>query len=133
MTANSTMEKSPSPVTRMERTRAGETFVPPVDIVEKDDELLLLADVPGATADGIDVHYERGTLTLRARVEPRETPVGATPLVREYGVGDYERTFQVGEGVDADRIGAEFANGVLTLHLPKADAIKPRKISVRNK
>ncbi len=53
-------------------------------------------------------------------------------LLREYGVGDFYRTFRVGEQVDASRIAAEFVDGVLTLHLPKVDAAKPRKIAVQS-
>ena len=51
-------------------------------------------------------------------------------LLREYGVGDYYRSFQVSEAIDAGKISAEYADGVLTLHLPKAEAVKPRKIAV---
>jgi len=52
-------------------------------------------------------------------------------LVREYGVGDYFRSFEVGEGIDADKIEASVQQGVLTLRLPKSAAAKPRKIAVR--
>jgi HSP20 family protein len=133
MKPNTTMQKSTNPVTRMDRDRPGDPFIAPVDIVAKNDELLLVADIPGTTAEGVDIDYERGTLTLRARVEPRERGASATPILLEYGVGDYERTFQVGEGIDAQRIRAEYRNGVLTLHLPKTEAIKPRKIAVQAK
>jgi len=104
--------------------------VPAVDIIEKDDELLLMADVPGARADGIDIQYERGELTITARVQPRQ-PAGTTYLLREYGVGDFVRTFRVSEAIDASKIEAEVADGVLTLHLPKAEALKTRKIAVK--
>lgn len=130
MNTNTTTEKCDDQVTRMERTRSGDTFITPVDIVELDNELLLLADLPGTTADAIDIDYQRGTLTLSARVEPRESGDGAKPILREYGVGDFQRTFKIGEGIDAERIRAEFNNGVLTLHLPKTDKVRPRRIAV---
>jgi HSP20 family molecular chaperone IbpA len=101
-----------------------------VDIIEKPDELLLLADVPGAQVDGIDIHYERGALTLTARVDERQ-PNESNWILREYGVGDFVRTFQVGEGIDAAKIKAEVTGGVLTLRLPKAEAAKTRKIVVK--
>lgn len=130
MSDTTNMEKRPTPTQTLERTRSGRTYVPTVDIIERDDELLLLADVPGAAPDGVDVQYERGVLTLTARVEPRQGE--RTDYVwREYGVGDYVRTFQVGESIDAAKIEAELAQGVLTLHLPKAAAARSRKIEVR--
>lgn len=113
-----------------ERTRGGRTYVPAVDILEQGDELLLRADVPGARADDIDIQYERGTLTIAARVAPRGDP-NRTWVLREYGVGDFVRTFQVGEGIDAQKISAEVRDGVLTLHLPKAESARTRKITVR--
>ncbi len=112
-----------------ERMRSGQFFRPNCDIVERDDELLLLADVPGARSDQIDVKFENGTLSIHARVERRQAPE-TEYLLCEYAVGDYWRTFQVSEAVDASKISAEYANGVLTLHLPKAESLKPRKIAV---
>lgn len=112
-----------------ERTRSGQFFRPNCDIVEREDELLVLADVPGARGDQIDVKFEDGALTIHAPVERRQAP-DTEYLLCEYGVGDYWRTFQVSEVVDASKISAEYANGVLTLHLPKAEAVKPRKIAV---
>jgi HSP20 family protein len=52
-------------------------------------------------------------------------------LLREYGVGDFRRTFQIGEGIDAAKIAAELREGVLTVHLPKAPELMPRKIAVK--
>ena len=115
--------------TAAEHTRGGRFFRPHVDILEQEDKLLVLADVPGAKGDQIDVRFEDGNLTIHAPVEPRrqDDPY----LLREYGVGDYYRTFQVSEAVDASKITADYADGVLTLHLPKAEASKPRKIGVK--
>jgi HSP20 family molecular chaperone IbpA len=128
--SDTALEKRVMTTDQPERTRSGRTYIPAVDIVEKDDELLLMADVPGAKAEGIDIQYERGELTLTARVDSRQ-PEQTNWLACEYGVGDFVRTFQVGEGVDAARIEAEVSNGVLTLHLPKAEAAKTRKIAVK--
>jgi HSP20 family molecular chaperone IbpA len=114
-----------------ERTRGGRAYRPNVDIVENGDKLMLIADLPGARAEDIDVQYENGVLTLHARVKPRQPAHCTNAVLCEYGVGDYVRTFQVGEGVDAGGISAEVANGVLTLHLPKAAGAKMRKIDVK--
>ncbi|MBN2581357.1 MAG: Hsp20/alpha crystallin family protein [Pirellulales bacterium] len=118
-------------VAAAEHTRSGQCYRPQVDILEQGDELLLRADVPGTSADQIDVKFEDGALTLHAVVTPR-TPANGRYLLREYGVGDFYRTFQVSEVIDAGKISAECRDGVLTLHLPKAEAVKPRKIAVKS-
>jgi HSP20 family protein len=112
-----------------ERTRSGCCYRPNVDIVEQNDELLVVADVPGACAESIDVRFEDGMLEIEAAVPSRRLG-GNGYLLREYDVGDYYRSFQVSEAIDASKISAQYADGVLTLRLPKAEAVKPRKIAV---
>ena len=131
--ANETAIKKPeSEITRTEHTRDQMAYTPQVDILERDEELLLVADLPGVRAEDIDIRYEQGLLTLQGRVEPRQDEAATNYLLREYGVGDFYRSFRVGEGVDSDKIRAELKNGVMELHLPKAEAIKPKKITVRS-
>jgi len=113
-----------------EQTRSGRWYRPNVDIVEKQTELLLLADMPGLGSDLIDIRFEDGMLTIHGRV-PRRQTADARYLLHEYGVGDFCRTFRVSEEIDASRITAEYASGVLTLHMPKAEAVKPRTIAVK--
>ncbi|MGA2797445.1 MAG: Hsp20/alpha crystallin family protein [Thermoguttaceae bacterium] len=132
MATEKTITKPAGETTAAEHTRNGRFYRPNVDILERADELLVLADLPGAKGDQIDVNFEKGTLTLHAAVPKRQNE-DQHYLAREYGVGDYYRTFQVSEAIDASRITAEYADGVLTLHLPKAESIKPRKISVSTK
>jgi HSP20 family protein len=131
MPTDTTIQKRETPLAQTEPVRAGPTYIPPVDIIEQDDKLLLLADLPGAKSEDADVKYERGTLTIYAPVTPRQDPERTTYMLREYGVGDYCRTFQIGEGIDANKIAAEFQDGVLTLHLPKTQELMPRKIKVK--
>jgi HSP20 family protein len=113
----------------VERTRNGMTFSPRIDICEKEDELLLFADMPGVTAEGLDIRFENHELTIHGHVEPRHKDVDY--LYAEYGTGDFFRTFNIGESIDASRISGELRNGVLTLHLPKTEEVKPRRIEVR--
>lgn len=104
-------------------------ITPACDIYESDDEILVVADVPGATADMLDINLEKGELTLEAR---REAPVQpGTFLGVEYRDCDFRRRFAVPGGIDADRISAELREGVLHLHLPKSEALKPRQIPVQ--
>ncbi|MFO0837022.1 MAG: Hsp20/alpha crystallin family protein [Phycisphaerae bacterium] len=114
-----------------EPARSGNTYLPSVDIVELKDELLLRADVPGASSDCVEIRYERGTLDIFAPVTPREAK-DRHVVTREYGVGDFARSFEIGDGIDAEKISAELSDGVLTVHLPKAAAARVRKIAVRS-
>ena len=125
-------QKADSEVTRTEQTRTGRMYRPVVDIIELRDELTVLADMPGTSGDNIDVNFERGELTIHGRVKPRQ-PEGTDYLLCDYGTGDYYRTFHVSELIDVEHISAEYSAGVLTLHLPKTEAVKPRKISVTAK
>ena len=127
---NTTAKAEVHEATAAELTRNGRCYRPNVDILEQGDELVVLADVPGAKGDRIDVNFEDGALSIHAEVDNRQDE-NTEYLRHEYGVGDFHRTFQVSEAIDAGKITADYADGVLTLHLPKAEAIKPRKISVK--
>ena len=131
-TENTLAKTAAEEIAVAERTRCGNCYRPNVDIREHNDELLVVADVPGARSDSIDVKFENGMLEIYASVTPRQGD-GQNYLLWEYGVGDYYRTFQVSEAIDAGKISADYADGVLTLHLPKAEAAKPRKIAVSAK
>ena len=125
-------KRAESEVTQHEPTRGGVRYRPAVDIVELSGKLRVVADVPGASKEGIDINFEKGVLTIHAKVEPRHSEE-ADYLLREYGVGDFYRVFTVSENIDASKISAEYADGILTLHLPKSEAAQPRRIEVRNK
>ncbi len=131
MAADTNIEKHEETTQPVERMREGRSYKANADIIEKQDEILLIADVPGARAEDIEVDYENGELSIHGRVEPRQDEATTNYLLREYGVGDFYRSFKIGEGVDASKIVAEVKQGVLTLYLPKADAVKPRKIEVK--
>lgn len=105
-----------------------ETVAPPVDVYENGDELLLVADVPGATHDGIDVHLDKGQLTIHAK-RKEETTGG--PIATEFRPRDYFRVFSVPQGIDASKIDAQLSAGVLHLRLPKSESLKPRRIEVK--
>jgi len=112
-----------------EATRNGKYFTPRVDIVETDTELLLSADMPGVAPDDIDLRYENGELVLRGKVAPSEAK--GNLVFGEYDVGDFYRVFQVHETIDASKIDAEYKHGVLTVHLPKAEEVKPKQVPIR--
>ena len=78
---------------------------------------------------GPNVSFEDGVLSVHAKVPQRSLP--GRQLVQEYGIGDYRRSFRLGEGFDASQISAEYRKGVLTIHVPRLAAVRPRKIEVR--
>lgn len=113
-------------------SRAEWTYRPSVDIVETADSFRVIADVPGASAEGVDVTLEEGILTVNAAV-PSRYPAGAEFFRQEYGVGGYHRRFQVDESIDPEGVSAEYRDGVLTVTLPKQRGTARRQVPVRTR
>ena len=113
-----------------EATRDATVYCPRFDIWETDDELVLYGDMPGVLPENLDIHYENGQLTIHGKVCPRHDDIKF--MYGEYGIGDYHRSFTVSELIDAEKIAAEMKHGVLTLHLPKSERVKPRRIEVKS-
>lgn len=111
-------------------TRGGTRFTPRVDIFETDQELVLLAELPGVKPQDVELNYEKGELSLFGRVQPLYP--NRKYLVQEYDLGDFYRSFKIHESIDTNRIQAEHKNGVLTVHLPRQDSVQPRKITVKS-
>jgi HSP20 family protein len=101
---------------------------PRIDMLETDDEVLLYADLPGVRPTDVDIRFENGELTIHGRRQSNH--VGKTKLFVENDSAHYHRSFRLDENIAADKIAAEMKNGVLTIRLPKAEAAKPRKITV---
>lgn len=112
-----------------EATREGAHFTPDVDIYEQDNALVLVADVPGATSDGITLDLQENMLNLTAMV--RGVEARWKPVYLEYEVGHYTRVFRLGQIVDRDKISAQVKDGILTVTLPKVEKALPRKIEVK--
>lgn len=127
---NALVKREKSELTSPERIRNTTVFTPLVDIVETDDELLLFADLPGVQYEDVDVRFENSELVIHGRCAPRQD--GVEYLSCEHGVGDYYRSFAIGEAIDAERISAQLKNGVLNVHLPKSERIKPKRIAVKS-
>jgi HSP20 family protein len=104
-------------------------LTPRVDILETDDEILVFTDMPGVAAEDVDIRFENGELAVHGR-RAASYPDKAR-AAREVEVTGYFRAFRVTEEIAADRIEAGLKNGVLTLHLPKVEAVKPRRIVVK--
>jgi HSP20 family protein len=122
-------EETQNDVAPVENTLGGATYSPRFDIWEDDDEMILYGDLPGVTPEDLEVRFENPVLTIHGKVSPRHNDINF--LHGEYGIGDFHRTFTVGEAIDTARISAELKNGVVTVHLPKSAKVKPRRIEVK--
>ena len=110
--------------------RAGRPWSPAVDIFETENELVLKADVPEVALQDIDVHVENETLTLSGerKFATEDNSKGFHRIERSYG--HFTRSFSVPTTVDAEKVSAEYQNGVLTVKLPKKEAAKPRQVKI---
>jgi HSP20 family protein len=105
-------------------------WVPPVDIFEKEDRLVLRADLPGLDRDQIVVRVDNGALVLEGE-RKREEDVDETAAFRlERNMGPFTRSFTLPTSVDASKITARYTNGVLEVILPKAEEAKPKRIQI---
>ena len=127
MTAIATKE-SGNQLAQAELTRDKPLYVPRFDIWETDEELVLCGDMPGVKPEDVDIRFENRELVIHGRIESRNEQ--ARFVYQEYGIGDFHRSFVIGEMVDSTKIAANMRDGVLTLHLPKSDQMKPRRIKV---
>lgn len=105
-------------------------FTPMIDIYESEEGLTLIADLPGVSADDLELQIQDNKLTLFGRVNDY-VPAGAVPVHQEYQVGDYLRSFILSDEVDYDRISASINEGVLKVELPRIPRAKPRKIQIK--
>ena len=124
-----TTETQTAPATRAAEPATALTYQPNVDIRDLGEAVVFDADIPGASPDGIAVTFEDGVLAVQAAVPPRDLP--GRPLRQEYGIGNYRRSFRLGEGFDASQITADYARGVLTIRVPRLATVRPRKVEVR--
>ncbi|PKN59085.1 MAG: heat-shock protein [Deltaproteobacteria bacterium HGW-Deltaproteobacteria-14] len=104
---------------------------PAVDVYENQEELLIVADLPGVTTDSLSVDLEEDRLTIVGRRKALCTE--DTPVLMGGGRAfDFKRVFTVPDAIDADKISAELKSGVLQLHLPRHERAKPRRIAIRS-
>lgn len=103
---------------------------PVADVVETDSAFVLRLDLPGAARESIRVVVDRGSLTITADLRSAIQEASRT-VHREILWNRYERRFNLGTGIDEGLISAELQQGVLTVHVPKSDAMRPREITVR--
>lgn len=113
-----------------ERISNRRVYLPPVDILETEDAVMVVADVPGVDENSVEITIEKNVLSLKGKVDITP-PDGYSLAYSEYGVGDFERVFTISNEVDRERVEATVKNGVLRLKLPKAKQALTKKVSVK--
>jgi HSP20 family molecular chaperone IbpA len=104
-------------VAPQETTRSSSRYYyPAVDIFEHENELILVADLPGVIKENLNIHVDNNILTVEAAATQQSS---GEPIYREFVGGNFYRQFELSEEIDSEKISAELKNGVLTLHLPK--------------
>lgn len=114
---------------QVEQTRPGLVFTPAVDIFESDQQITILADMPGVVTEDISIDLREGVLTIAGTVKPWEKADEKDVLI-EFEIGKYYRQFALSEAIDQDKIDAQLNDGVLKMVLPKSAKAQPRKIAV---
>ena len=127
---NTVQQQTPATRETGQRMPSRPVYLPPADIYETKDSIVVLAEMPGVAPDGVDISLERRVLTIRGRSAANDHS-GYQRVYNEYADGDYERVFTLSENIDRDRIEATLRDGVLQLVLPKAEAAKARKIELK--
>lgn len=106
-------------------------YVPAMDLLEQDDQLIVKAELPGMTAEDIDISVQGNVLTLRGEKKEERNEEGKRFHYVERRSGMFHRTLSLPTEVDAENINASYRDGVLTIKLPKSEAAKPRRIAVK--
>ena len=102
----------------------------PLDMYETDEAYVVTAFMPGVPSDKLDIQVQQNILSIHGEVSV-EQPKGAHYLIQERGSGVFARSIRLPSQVDADKIAATLKDGVLTITLPKAESVKPRRITVK--
>ena len=121
-----------NPTRRMDaETDACGSWSPAVNILEKEDTIVITADLPGLKAEDVEVTIENSVLTLKGERSFEEATEGEAYHRVERCYGGFERGFKVPASVDPKKIEARFVNGEMTVTLPKRDESKPRSVKVK--
>lgn len=102
----------------------------PLDVRTDADSLTIEASLPGIRPEDVEITIEGGTMTLSTSAEEERTEEEGSYLVREIRRGAVTRSIALPEGLEADKASATFENGMLTLHIPRAEQVKPRRIKI---
>jgi HSP20 family protein len=105
-------------------------WVPAMDLVETDEHLVLRADLPGLNRDDVNIEIKDGVLTISGERKSEHTERSEGFHRVERAFGSFSRSLSLPDGVDADKVRAEFENGVLQIKIPKPEETKPHRVAI---
>lgn len=112
---------------------SGISAMPAIDLYQDDDQVVVKAALPGYKTEDVTISITAGVMKLRGEIRQDEEKKEKTWHIREHRFGSFERSITLPADVQSDQAKAEFTNGILTITLPKAEAIKPKTISIKVK
>jgi HSP20 family protein len=114
------------------RFAQSKTTYPAVNIWADEESAIITAEIPGVSQDGLNINVTGDTLTLGGARIPEELPEGAKYHRQERSYGEFSRSIRLPFTVDVNKVKASFKNGILEIFLPRIEAEKPKKISVKS-
>jgi HSP20 family protein len=115
------------------RSQGGVSIIPPIDLYQTPDEVIVKVNLPGLKAEDVQISVTSDVLTLRGEFKQELEKKEATYHVLERRSGSFERSVMLPTDVQTEKAKADFEDGVLTISLPKAEAVKPKTITVKAK
>jgi HSP20 family protein len=103
-----------------------------LDVIEQDDEFIVKASVPGIKPDDLEITFTDNTLTIKGQTQEDQEIKEANYHLRERRFGSFARSISLSSHINGDKIQANYDSGVLTLTLPKAEEIKPKRIAIKS-
>jgi HSP20 family protein len=108
----------------------GRSAFPAMDLIEKENETLIVAELPGVKKEDVKITFENNVLTISGSRKPNEIPEKANLLINELQSGDFNRSIKFGQDVETTKMSAEMSNGILTITLPKTESVKAKEIHI---
>ncbi|MFH2038998.1 MAG: Hsp20/alpha crystallin family protein [Chloroflexota bacterium] len=119
--------------TRPINNTSGFSSIPAIDLFQTEDDVVVKASLPGLKSEDVHISVTNGVLSLSGEFKQEEETKESTYHIREHRQGSFERSLQLPVDVETDKAKADFKDGILTITLPKAEAVKPRTISIKAK
>jgi HSP20 family protein len=127
-TMNVAQQQNESAALATQEQRRVQYVTPLVDVESTEDGYIVRAEMPGVDKSGLEITVDNGELTLVGHRHPAEAP--GEPVYREIRNYDFRRVYELDPAIDTAKISARIEQGILTVTLPKAESVKPRKITV---